>query len=109
MYSKYAAFFHTKLSSGRVSVIPATQCCKITSKVAATIFNETQQPLERKITTFFLVEAEIEVKLLFGKHNLSNKAVVVGRAREVGRLLAEAQWSAAQRGVQFSAIPSALG
>lgn len=35
--------------------------------------------------------------------------VGVGRAREAGRLLTEAQWSAARRGLQLSAIPSALG
>lgn len=44
-----------------------------------------------------------------GKHNLSNSAVVLGRGGEVGGLLTEAQWSVAQRGAQFPAIPSALG
>lgn len=57
---------------------------------------------------FSTAGAEIEVKRLF-KHNLSNSAVGVGRGRGVGRLLTEAQWSAAQRGVRSSAIPSALG
>lgn len=91
----------------RANVIPATQWHKINSKVAATIVNMTQWAMEGKI--MFLQRQDWNQGRVIGKHNLSNSAVVLGRGGEVGGLLTEAQWSAAQRGAQFPAIPSTLG
>lgn len=91
----------------RANVIPATQWHKINSKVAATIVNMAQWAMERKI--MFLQHQDWNQGRGVGKHNLSNSAVVLGRGGEVGGLLTEAQWSAAQRGARFPAIPSALG
>lgn len=87
----------TSLPSGRGNVIPATQCCHLTSKVAATEFKETAADGEENGTF-------LQSKLLFGKRSLSYKAVVLGRGGEVGRLLTEAHGQ--RRSVGFTSLQS---